>query len=150
MTSKAAVFSVSWSNQGCPRNADDTAEAYWMGLLRSAEAEAFARHCEGCPACQRISAEAHEFVDALQRSNLGSQINILKCVKNAISESQTGRNYTDLPYQSPNDMDFRASLEKLRAERALLDAAIAELDRAGDPVPPARKSRLFLVPRAGA
>jgi hypothetical protein len=59
------VFSVRLSPDGCPENADDVAEAYWMGLLIERERLLFEAHCRRCPDCAEISSQAREFADAL-------------------------------------------------------------------------------------
>jgi hypothetical protein len=59
------AFPVFWSHMGCPNNADDVAEAYWMGRLSTAEMLSFDSHCRACPECAKTSLDARCFVVAL-------------------------------------------------------------------------------------
>jgi hypothetical protein len=65
MSQRLAVFPIRWSSEGCPRDADDIAEAYWMGLLSQEAMRSFMSHSCKCPRCNEISEQAREFVSEL-------------------------------------------------------------------------------------
>ena len=47
---------------GCPPDVSALAESYWMGKLDARTARRFARHCDSCSECARISAREREMI----------------------------------------------------------------------------------------
>jgi hypothetical protein len=151
MTRKAPTFLVIPSDRGCPPNADDIAEAYWMGLLPTSEIRTFEAHCAHCEHCGEVSAQAHDFVKAFQHAAKAAGYSrqfgfeTSKYEINTTGGAEAGRKYTTAAAGASSCPRGAAALERLREEKSRLDAAIAELENQAAPSPVGARGKLLVM-----